>query len=516
MSVLTSLFRFVRTRPVVSISTVLVLVALWQIMRSDATPDVAPTAEPLPIVTLTSGAAQAGSVSLRTIGTVRAFSSGEITAERGGRVIAVPVTLGQSVAAGQIIAQLENATERAAVTQAEGALAAAEAAASQSVQQNDSGIRNAETALRTAENGMVSAIQASYNTANNTLLATVDQFFSNPLGLSPGIRIGGTDTSYLRRERIAFQGIMEEWSAFAQEVTYNSDTRIVLDDVIAHTERLLQVVDHLIAATTQADNGDVLNGQPVTSYTPILIAERAALVGSLQNLRAANLSLTQAEEARRRAEIGDTSGNAALSEAQIQQARGALEAARANLAKTILRSPVAGTVNALSVRTGDFISPNSQVATVANNTALEIVTFINPTEQSLVAIGDTVRVNETATGTVVAIAPAVDPVTRKVEVRIALSDTTAIQNGDTVTVTTLPTTTTVTDVLTLPLTAIRFADTDGFVFQVSADNRLERVPVTLGAVRGSSIIITGGIEATTLVVADARGLTEGDAVTIRD
>ena len=494
----------------------LLLVALWQFVRPTNTPDIEPAAPPLPIVTLTSGAAEAGNVSLRTIGTVRAFSSGDITAERGGRVVSVPVTLGQTVVAGQVIAQLENAAERAAVTQAEGALAAAEAAARQSIQQNDSGVRNAETGLRTAENGVISAIQASFNTANNTLLTTVDQFYSNPLGLSPGIRISGTDTSYLRSERIAFQDIIEEWRADAQITTYNSDSLTILADAEAHTERLLQVVDHLIAATTQADSNDTLAGQPVTSFTPALTAERAALVNSLQNLRAAQIALTQAEEARRRAEIGDTSGGAALSEAQVQQARGALEAARVNLAKTTLRSPVAGTVNALNVRTGDFINPNAQVATVANNTALEVVTFINPSERALIAIGESVQIDGVATGTVVAIAPAVDATTRKIEVRIALAGTPDIQNGDTVTVTAAPTTAVTSDVMTLPLTAIRFADTDGFVFVVTPENRLTTVPVTLGGVRGSSIVVTGGIGATDGVVADARGLADGDTVTIRE
>lgn len=494
----------------------LIGIIVWQVVQRDAATEDTPPAPLLPVVSLTSAAAEAGDVSLRTIGTVRAFESGAITAERGGRVVSVPVTLGQQVVAGQVIAQLENASERAAVTQAEGAFAAAEAAASQSVQQNDSGVRNAEIALASAQNGVVTAIQGGFNTANNTLVSTVDQFFANPLGLNPGIRIGRTDTAYLRSERIAFQDIMVEWRATSQAVSYSPGSLDELATSEAHTERLLQVVDHLIAATTEADTDDVLAGRPVTSYTPALIAERAALVASLQSMRAARLSLTQAEESLARAQIADNSGQADLAEAQVKQAQGALEAARANLAKTTLRTPVSGTINALSVRTGDFIAPNLQVATVANNEALEIVTFINTSERELLAVGDAVQIDSVATGTVIAISPAVDPATRKIEVRIAITGTATIKNGDTVTITTTAASSMTEGPLTLPLTAVRFQDTDGYVFTITENNSLVSVPVTLGPVRGSYIVITEGITADQLVVADARSLAEGDEVTLRN
>ena len=512
MKLISNLLAIVRTRPILTISTALLLVVLWQLVRPAATVEETPTTPLLPIVTLTSAAAEAGDASLRTIGTVRAFESGAITAERGGRVVSVPVTLGQAVTAGQVIAQLENASERAAVTQAEGAFAAAQAAASQSVQQNDSGVRNAEIALQSAQNGVITAIQGGFTTANNTLVSTVDQFYANPLGLNPGIRIGRTDTPYLRTERIAFQDIMIEWRTTSQAVSYSPSS---LDDLAtseAHTERLLQVVDHLIGATTEADSDDTLAGRPVTSYTPTLIAERGALVASLQSMRAARLALTQAEEGLARAQIADTSGRAELAEAQVKQAQGALDAARAALAKTTLRTPVSGTINALSVRTGDFIAPNVQVATVANNEALEVVTFINTTERNLVTIGDTVQIDGAASGTVIAISPAVDPATRKIEVRIAIDGTTSVKNGDTVTITTSATAPETNGPLTLPLTAVRFQDTNGFVFE----NRLVVVPVRLGPVRGSQIVITDGLAADQLVVADARGLAEGDEVTLRN
>jgi len=67
----------------------------------------------------------------------------------------------------------------------------------------------------------------------------------------------------------------------------------------------------------------------------------------------------------------------------------------------------------------------------------------------------------------------------------------------------------------LPLTAVRFTATDGSVFVVE-DGRLVARPVSLGAVRGSAVEIKSGIDASTSVVADARGKVAGDTVEVSE
>ncbi|MEN9922021.1 MAG: hypothetical protein RL097_297, partial [Candidatus Parcubacteria bacterium] len=182
--------------------------------------------------------------------------------------------------------------------------------------------------------------------------------------------------------------------------------------------------------------------------------------------------------------------------------------------KTVFRSPISGTVNSLSVRTGDFVNSFAPVATVANNTALEIVTYISDNEQALLVKGDTVQINDTVEGNVTEIAPAVDTATGKIEVRIA-AEGTSVVNGDTVRITKASSeaaTSTLSTIL-VPLSAVKFEIDNGFVFVV-ADNKLEARPVTLGVVRGGSVAIVDGLTATEPFVKDARGLQSGALVEI--
>lgn len=501
------------------IATIVAIISLGGFglyLNSDTSEEASEVVSPATTVAVATPLELQSTQSINLLGSVAAASEATILSERGGRVVSVRVSLGQSVSAGTIIATLENASEQAAVLQAEGVYEAALASAGQSIKQNDSSVRNAETALNSAQNNIVNAIQSSYSTANNTLTSVVDQFYSNPLGLSPGIRISGTDTSYLRSERIAFKSIMDEWRTEAQRVSYSAQSNTLLDTAEARIERLLLVVDHLLDATTSADRNATLNGQLVTSYSASLINERDALVATIQDIRAARNGLTQAEEALRRAAVSDTSGQTALTDAQVKQALGSLRAAQANLAKTIIRTPITGTVNALPVTVGDFISPSAQVALVANDQALEITTFVSEFDYDALQVGDEVRINNTATGIVTNLSNALDPATGKREVRIASTDPT-LRAGDSVRIT-LETDTTAAPALdatfTLPLTAVRFAGEQGYVFIVE-DGALVRVDVETNQVLNGDVTIEAGIAIDTPVVIDARGLQVGQVVTIR-
>jgi multidrug efflux pump subunit AcrA (membrane-fusion protein) len=110
--------------------------------------------------------------------------------------------------------------------------------------------------------------------------------------------------------------------------------------------------------------------------------------------------------------------------------------------------------------------------------------------------------------------PAVDPVTRKTEVRIAV-ETAEIQNGDTVSITTSFTSDTINEQpVVVPLSAVKFEIEDGFVFVVE-DGKLQQRPVTLGVIRGGSVEIESGLSNTDELVVDARGLLAGTEVETR-
>jgi RND family efflux transporter MFP subunit len=236
-------------------------------------------------------------------------------------------------------------------------------------------------------------------------------------------------------------------------------------------------------------------------------------LGTKSAIAAAQVGLKSAKDAGTRATISTSVSSVPAADAQIKQALGSLRAAQANYAKTVLRTPISGTVNSLNIKQGDFINSFVKVAEVANNNALEIVTFISDKQRDILSVGDIVFIENEYEGRISQIAPAIDSATRKTEVRIT-TENTNIKNGETVTITKeIAASSTQSIVVNIPLTAVKFEIKDGFVFDV-VDGKLVQKPVKLGTIRGNSVEIVEGLSATDTFVVDARGLLAGSEVTI--
>ncbi len=456
-----------------------------------------------PVVQLITAQEFAGTQALSLVGTARAFSEANITSERAGRVVFVNVTLGQRISAGAVIGSTENAAERATVLQAEGVYEAALAAASQT----KFGVSEAETRLASARETVITSVRSAYTTTNSVVVSNIDKFFAQPNSPLPGLRVGGRGyTMDLNNERVAYQDILPTWQARVDSLTLSSDLSSEFVYAKENVERTIAMIDIFLYIFDQQSDDEYVADE--VTFTNL----RTTLIGTLSSMEAAKSGLATANDAFARATATATGGDASAADAQVKQALGALRAAEANLGKTIFRSPISGTVNSLSVRPGDFVSLFAPVATIANNAALEIVTYISDNERNFLTVGDTVMINDGVEGRVTQIAPAVDSATGKTEVRIA-AEGTDVTNGDTVRITkeVADASADTLDIVTVPLSAVKFEIENGFVFVV-VDGKIEARPITLGVVRGGAVEILEGLTASEPFVKDARGLQAGTGV----
>lgn len=448
------------------------------------------------------------SASINALGVVAAVSEARLRTEAGGRITAVNVQIGDRVRAGTILASVENSREGAAVLQAQGSYEAALAGA----QQSDSGLRDAETRLKAAEDSALSTVRSAYTTVNKALISTVDQFFSNPEGQVPGVRIDG-ESNFLNTERVAFQSIMPPWQRNVAEARPDA-LSARFSEAEQNTTRMIAIIDSLTKSTTEAGSGETLLGAPVSSYTAQLLAERSALNATLSAIQASRAELATAKEGVERAQVGGTNSDVSLANAQVKIALGSLRAAQANYEKTIVRTPISGVVNALYVKTGDYVSPSQEAAIVANNNGLEITTSVSEEDSAFIEVGDTVTIEGTATGTVLALADAVDPTTGKVALKVSVEENSTLTNGTTVNLSFKKETENETNEIIIPLTALKMTGAGPVAFKVSNEGKLETITLTLGPVVGDSVTVTEGLALDTRIVSDARGLKEGQEVTV--
>lgn len=466
----------------------------------------------LPIVTVSSASRLDGLQEVSVVGSVRAFSEAAVTAETDGRVTSVKASLGQTVPVGFVIATLENASERAAVLQAEGFYEAALASADQ----NNVGLNEASTNLVKAQNSAISAYQSSYNTVNGIVRNNIDRFFSNPESKVPGLRIEGkSQTAFLNSERVAFQEILATWQIESTALSTDSDLILALENSILRIDRTIVIVDTFLSLFNADDEDRSYTATELNSFSTSFTVLRSNLQITKANINNDIAALNNANDAVKRSEINASGSQSSASDAQVKQALGSLRSAQANLAKTILRTPISGTVNSVDIRVGDFIGNKDVAARIANNNALEIITFVGDKELDAFSVGTTVIIEDKFEGIITEVAPAVNPVTRKTEIRIAI-ETEEIKNGDTVTITKTFTPESLTNQpVIIPLSAVKFEIEDGFVFIIQ-NNKLTTRPVELGVVRGGSVEITSGLTSLDEFVIDARGLLPDTEVEVRN
>jgi len=465
--------------------------------------------EVLTVVEVASVAELGGASSVTLLGTVRSVSEANIETESAGRITSVQVALGDSIRAGTVIATLENASERAAVLQAEGAYEATLASASVS----DISVAQAQTAVQSARDGAENALQGAYTTVNNTFFGVIDRFYANPTSPLTAPLLVDNNRQFLSSERVAFTTILPNWQSSLSQLQGSERIFVEIDASIGYTRRTMVLIDTFLS-TLQKRKDDTFNLEPVLGLISTLNASRSALANTIASLEVAKSSLRSAEDSLAQAQLNSTNVDNSIANAQIKQALGSLRGAQANLAKTIVTSPIAGTVNSLNISVGDFVSSFTPVAKVANNNALEITVFVGNSDRDAITVGAPVVIDGKYPGVVTHIGAGIDTATQKTEVKIA-TETNELTNGNTVSVALSSITEQIDEQspIFLPITAIKFSADTGAVLTVSDGEIIEK-PITIGLVRGNQVEVVSGVTPQMEIVIDARGLTTGTKVEV--
>lgn len=448
----------------------------------------------------------------RVTGTVQALSEARLQTESSGRITAVNVSLGDIVAAGSIIASLENSAQRASLLQAEGAYDAAVAGAATSESTEDS----AETALRSALSSAVTTYKSSFITADSAVRSTIDDLFTDPTGTIPGFRIEAYGSApVLNAERTALESVLDTWSADVETVT-TQNVAARLTAAHKDVERISAFTETLAGLVDRQDTSSSFTQEEKSAAQTEFLAARTSLNQTLSALQAAVTSIENANEALARAKIAGSGTTVSLSDAQLKSALGTLRAAQASYEKTLVRTPIRGVINALYLKAGDYANTGAPAAIVANNNALEISTALSEQDANAVSINDEVTIDGAVKGIVTAIAPAIDPLSAKKEVKISVSDDTELTNGSIVTVEfkRAQNDTTADGTLFVPLSALKVTASGSFAFSVAEDNTLSAHNVTLGTIKGDVVEIQEGLSPNDMIVVDARGLKEGQKVEV--
>ncbi len=462
---------------------------------------------------------------LPVVGTVTSQSQASILAQTSGEIVSLSRSIGDYVSAGAVIGSFENSSQQAAVTQAEGAYEAAQAAAAKAsgTTATNSSISStqAATAAANAQASLQSALQSAYASLDDAVHTKSDALFNNPRTATPTLQPFTIPDSQLvitiQNERVALEATLKDASE-AGSGTNDIDARAT--SMLADTRAVTAFLNDLLRGLNQAVPNNYISAATIAADQASIGAARTEANAALTSVTAAKSSYDAAAASAASAQnsaTGGTESDIAAAQANLKSAQGTLQAAKANLEKTIIRSPISGTIVSLPVTEGDYVSAFSPVATVSNPGALYVDVYVTPDDAKTISVGNSAQIDGATTGTITFIAPAIDPTTGKIEVKVGISGAaSALTDGETVPVTltrSIAPSTQKTGQITIPIVAVKILPGGPAVFEVTASSTLKADPITLGSILGDRVVASG-LTGDMQIVTDARGLSNGQTVIV--
>lgn len=393
-----------------------------------------------------------------TSGTVRAARSMDLTFGVSGTVVEILVAEGDKVQAGQPLARLDMTTLEAQVASAQLSLRLAE--------KNLEDLKSppTETELAQAEAALASA-KAAYEAAK-----------AKPV----------------------------EWQIAQAEATLEKARKTLEEAQAAYDAVSWRPNIAMLPQATQLQ-------QATEAYQAALDTYRIAMASvSDAPIKSAYAQWLQAQEAYDKLKSGPTEEELLSAEAQVTQAKLALDAAQKNLDSATLKAPFDGTITAVNVITGQTVAANTAAVSIADLDHLEIQANLPEVDAVQVKVGQRTEIAldaisaETLSGRVSKIA-LVGTVTQGVvnyPVTISLDPTDLpVRPGMTASISIIVDER--TNVLMVPNRAVRsLGGNRGYYVEVMVEGQIVQVPVTIGLSNGSMTEITSS------------GLREGDTVVV--
>jgi RND family efflux transporter MFP subunit len=160
---------------------------------------------------------------------------------------------------------------------------------------------------------------------------------------------------------------------------------------------------------------------------------RAAVQATQHSLELARVEVTRDEGlvaagAIAQRELDQARSTAAAVETQLANAQAALQNAEQQLRDTTLLSPFTGIVSRLEIHQGDVVASGAELLTLIDPASMRLSASATSGQIGEIQIGNPVEFtirgyDDVSKGTIARIAPETDPVTRQVQVYVALPDT---------------------------------------------------------------------------------------------
>lgn len=483
-----------------ALGAVLILIVMWQILGGDGK-----TTTDLPIVR--------GTITQEVAVTGKTISRAEVELgfDRGGRVATVSAPLGTRVRKGAIIASIENSDLQADLDKARASLAEEKVKLEEIKTSSTSGYSDAKSNL-------ISSIRDAYAKADDAVRNNIDQFFKNTRQYNTYVEFSFVDDNFqynfpldnnlkstINNERVKIEDMLTLWEESLSKINSSTELSTYVLTAEANLNQVKTFLNNVALAANSLESTNFTYESTITGYKSTVAGARTTVGTAISNLNSAKEKFTSAPV------ISDSQGaftDVLVQEARVAQFEASVDAAQAQIAKTLIYSPIDGLITRQDAKVGQTATAGEKLVSVISDSEMEIEANVSEVNIGKVAVGNKVAITFDAfpgrdfTGTIIYIEPAETLIDNVVNYKIKVSvdgDLSELKSGLTANLKVV--TATKSDVLKLPAYAITRSDGESTV-TVFRNGKEEMVKVTTGIL---------GVDGNVEVVS---GLSEGDIVRV--
>jgi len=347
-------------------------------------------------------------------GRVKPSEDVDLAFERGGKIAGINVKVGDKVFKGQVLVYMDNAELVAQLAGAEASLKSQQARLEElrkgtrpeEIKIQEIKVANAQTTVNDAKTNAIDDLRDAFIKADDAIHNKVDQFFTNPTSQNPTLSFSMVDPqlkSDMEWTRFIIESMLSGWKTSLDKLTIFSDVSASITD----GKKNLNQIDVFLNKAASAMNS-LTSGVSQTSID----TWKSAVATARTNVSSALINVTSAEQTLATAISNLTveENNLALDkagvvpeqitaqEAQVEKMMADVDAYKAQLAKTYLRSPINGIVTKQDTKLGEIVSANAIIVSIITDQQYEIEVNVPEADIAKIKIGDSARITLDAYG----------------------------------------------------------------------------------------------------------------------
>jgi HlyD family secretion protein len=332
-----------------------------------------------------------GSVSevVSVTGNVKPLSDVSLAFERGGRVSAIPVMVGDRVYTGQLLASVSNADLSASLDRARADLKIAEIQAgnvSAGSEIQNSTLDTARLNLAQTKVSLTNSLRDAYTKGDDAVRNKIFSLFNDPVKYNASLAFP-TET-FLKEDiedgKDTLVDTLDAWYRALPGLVTATDLSINYTVSKTNLEVIKKLLDKCaLAVNNLSVDRDGVTQVQIDTWKLNISTARTSIDTTITTINTALDQYQSAALALRTAE-----NNYQVQTLTVDQAKAGVASAEAELAKSIIRSPITGVVTKIDAKLGEIVSANVNTISVISYGDYEVESFIPEADISKIKIGN--------------------------------------------------------------------------------------------------------------------------------